>query len=46
MAEALAFAAAGQVKARIETTSIEEINTVLERLRTGKVAGRVVLKIA
>ena len=46
MAEALAFAAAGQVNARIETSSIEEINTVLERLRTGQVAGRVVLKIA
>ena len=44
--EALAFAAAGKVKANIETASLEDINDVLERLRTGKVTGRIVLKIA
>ncbi len=44
--EALAFAADGQVKARIETTTLENVNEVLQRLRNGKVNGRVVLKIA
>lgn len=45
MKEALAFAADGRVKATIETSTLEDINDVLERLRTGKVSGRVVLKI-
>ena len=44
--EALAFAADGKVKANIETTTLDDVNNVLERLRTGKVTGRVVLKIA
>ena len=44
--EALAFAAAGRVKATIETTTLDDVNNVLERLRTGKVSGRVVLKIS
>jgi alcohol dehydrogenase, propanol-preferring len=46
MKEALALAAEGKVKANIETASLEQVNGVLDRLRTGKVAGRVVLKIA
>lgn len=44
--EALSFAAAGLVKATIETSTLEEVNEVLERLRTGKVNGRIVLKIS
>jgi alcohol dehydrogenase, propanol-preferring len=44
--EALAFAAAGQVKAHIETTTLDNVNEVLQRLRNGKVSGRVVLKIS
>ena len=44
--EALAFAADGQVKATIETSTLDNVNEVLQRLRTGKVNGRVVLKIA
>ena len=44
--EALAFAASGQVKATIETATLDDVNNVLERLRTGKVSGRVVLKIS
>lgn len=44
--EALAFAAEGKVKAAIETTTLDDVNNVLERLRKGKVNGRVVLKIA
>ena len=43
--EALAFAANGQVKARIETTTLDKVNDVLQRLRDGKVNGRVVLKM-
>jgi len=45
MREALAFAAEGKVKASIETTTLDDVNNVLERLRNGKVAGRVVLKM-
>ena len=44
--EALAFAADRQVKANIETTTLDDVNDVLERLRAGTVNGRVVLKIA
>jgi alcohol dehydrogenase, propanol-preferring len=43
--EALAFAARGKVKATIETVPLESVNYVFERLRTGKVNGRVVLGI-
>ncbi len=45
LAEAVDFAARGLVKSRIETAPLEEINTVLERMRKGKINGRVVLKI-
>jgi propanol-preferring alcohol dehydrogenase len=45
MKEALAFAAEGKVKANLETASLDDVNDVLERLRTGKVTGRVVLTI-
>jgi propanol-preferring alcohol dehydrogenase len=44
--EALAFAAEGKVKATIETQPLESINDVFQRLKTGKVNGRVVLGIA
>src|SRR5215472_13137004 len=43
--EALSFAAEGKVKAIIETQPLESINDVFERLKTGKVNGRVVLTI-
>ena len=43
--EALSFAAEGKVKAIIETQPLESINDVLQRLKTGKVNGRVVLTI-
>lgn len=43
--EALMFAADGKVKATIETTPLESINEVFERLRHGKVQGRIVLGI-
>jgi propanol-preferring alcohol dehydrogenase len=43
MAEALAFAAEGKVKAEIELQPLSAINQVLERLEHGDVASRVVL---
>ena len=44
--EALMFAAEGKVKATIETVPLDSVNEVFERLRNGKVNGRVVLGIA
>jgi alcohol dehydrogenase, propanol-preferring len=44
--EALAFADEGKVKATIETLPLGSINDTFNRLRTGKVNGRVVLNIA
>jgi propanol-preferring alcohol dehydrogenase len=43
MAEALAFAAAGKVKADIELQPLSAINQVMDRLEHGNVASRVVL---
>jgi propanol-preferring alcohol dehydrogenase len=43
MAETLAFAAEGKVKADIELQPLSAINTVFDRLEHGKVAGRIVL---
>jgi propanol-preferring alcohol dehydrogenase len=43
MAEALAFAAEGKVKADIELQPLSAINDIFNRLEHGKVAGRVVL---
>jgi alcohol dehydrogenase, propanol-preferring len=44
--EALAFAAEGKVKANIQTQPLASINDVFERLKSGKVNGRVVLAIS
>ena len=46
MAETLAFAAEGKVKADIETQPLSAINTVFERLEHGDVPSRVVLDFA
>jgi propanol-preferring alcohol dehydrogenase len=43
MAEALAFAAKGQVKADIELQPLSAINEVIERLKKGEVPSRVVI---
>jgi propanol-preferring alcohol dehydrogenase len=43
MAEALAFAAGGKVKADIELGPLSDINNIFDRLKYGQVAGRVVL---
>ncbi len=46
MAEALAFAADGKVKADIELQPLSAINEVFERLEKGDVPSRVVLDFA
>ena len=46
MAETLAFAADGKIKADIEIQPLSAINTVFDRLEHGKVAGRIVLDLA
>ncbi len=46
MAEALALAADGKVKAQVELQPLSAINAVFDRLEQGKVAARVVLDFA
>jgi len=46
MAEALAFAAAGKVKAEFELQPLSAINDVLQRLEHGDVPSRVILEFA
>jgi propanol-preferring alcohol dehydrogenase len=46
MAETLAFAAQGKVKADIELQPLSAINQVMQRLEHGEVASRVVIKFA
>ena len=43
MAETLAFAAEGKIKADIELQPLSAINGIFDRLEHGKVAGRIVL---
>ena len=43
LAEALAFAADGRVKATIETARLDAVNAVFERMEKGEIEGRVVL---
>ncbi|HUD42686.1 MAG TPA: zinc-dependent alcohol dehydrogenase, partial [Dokdonella sp.] len=44
--ESLAFAARGAVKATVSTDRLENINDVFERMRQGRIEGRVVLDFA
>jgi hypothetical protein len=46
MAEALAFAADGKVKADIDLQPLSSINEIFDRLEHGEVASRVVLDFA
>ena len=46
LAEAIAFAAEGKVRAHIHRAPLGEINRVLSDLRLGKVDGRIVLDVA
>ena len=43
LAEAIAFAAEGKVRAHVHAARLDEINRVLSDLRSGKVEGRIVL---
>ena len=43
LAEAIAFAANGLVTAKIERQPLGRVNQVLDRMRKGKILGRVVL---
>ncbi|MFV3075086.1 alcohol dehydrogenase AdhP [Niveispirillum fermenti] len=43
LAEALMFAGEGKVKATVATEKLDDINSVLTRLRNGKVEGRIVV---
>jgi len=44
LADALAFAAEGKVKATVAVEPLSAVNQVLDRLRDGKVEGRIVLR--
>lgn len=46
LAEALAFAADGKVKATLQTEPLEAINSIFDRLKKGTVNGRIVLDFA
>jgi len=43
LAEAIAFAAEGKVKAKVATEPLDKINDVFKRMKEGKIDGRVVL---
>ncbi len=45
LAEALALAAEGKVKATIQTLPLDDINDVFARLKSGQINGRVVLEL-
>ena len=45
LAEAIAFAAEGKVRAHIHTTKLDNINEVFQALEAGKVEGRMVLTL-
>jgi propanol-preferring alcohol dehydrogenase len=44
--EAIAFAAAGQVKAQIAREPLANVNDIFDRMRKGRITGRIVLDIA
>jgi propanol-preferring alcohol dehydrogenase len=46
LAEAVAFAAAGLVTAKIKTAPLTAINKILDDMRAGRILGRMVLKLA
>lgn len=46
LAEALAFAAEGKVRAHIHSVPLENVNAVFDALKTGTVDGRMVLEMA
>jgi alcohol dehydrogenase, propanol-preferring len=45
LAECIAFAAEGKVKAKVATEPLEKINDVFKRMKEGKIDGRIVLTL-
>ena len=45
LAEALAFAAAGKVKAQVSVEPLDAVNDVFERMEAGRINGRIVLRL-
>ena len=43
LAEAIAFAAVGKVQSHFHTTRLEEINSVFDKMKAGKIDGRMVI---
>ncbi len=43
LAEAIAFAAEGKVRSHVHKTRLEDINTVFDSMKTGKIDGRMVI---
>ena len=43
--QSLDFAGDGKVKATIETARLDEINTIFDRMKSGKIEGRMVLDL-
>lgn len=46
MQEAIAFAVEGKVKATVTTAKLEDINSVFDEMKLGKIDGRIVLEIS
>lgn len=45
LAEAIAFAAAGKVRAHARTAAPDDVDSVFAELKAGRVTGRIVLKL-
>jgi propanol-preferring alcohol dehydrogenase len=45
LAESLAFAAEGKVRAQVETRALQLVNQVFDQLKAGLVRGRIVLSM-
>ncbi len=46
LAECLNFAAEGKVKVTYETAKLEDVNTIFDRMKAGKIDGRIVMELA
>ena len=44
--KSLDFAGDGKVKATIETASLDEVNTIFDRMKAGKIEGRMVMDLS
>jgi len=46
MAECLSFAAEGKVKVTYKTAALEDVNSIFDQMRAGKIDGRIVMELA